>query len=35
MLITFEYECHSELTSLLFEAIDEGILEEWQLQNIK
>lgn len=28
MLISFEYESHSEMITLLFEAIDEGILEE-------
>jgi hypothetical protein len=27
-LLTFEYESHSELVSLLFQAIDQGILEE-------
>lgn len=27
-LMNFEYESHSELTNLLFEAIDKGILED-------
>ena len=28
MLVNFEYESHSELVNLLFEAVDKGILEE-------
>jgi hypothetical protein len=28
VMINFEYESHSELNGLLFEAIDQGILEE-------
>lgn len=28
IMLTFEYEAHSELTSLLFKAIDQGILED-------
>ena len=29
IIVTFEYESHSELVGLLLEAIDKGILEEW------
>ena len=28
MIINFEYESHSEMNTLLFEAIDQGILED-------
>jgi hypothetical protein len=28
-MMYFEYESHSEFVSLLFKAIDQGILEEW------
>jgi hypothetical protein len=28
MLMSFEYECHSELVSMLFGAVDTGILED-------